>query len=153
MMELRRLQQGDAELAQQAIDRLKVTNSDLRRGPALDYLRGFLQNPDNVLIVATDEGVPIGFVLAYVVDRVDRDHRMMLFYEVEVAERHRRRGVARAMVELLKSLCAQRNVCKMWVYTNRSNAAAVGLYESTGGAPDRSGDEISFRYDWGPMTP
>ena len=56
---------------------------------------------------------------------------------------------ARAMVERLKSLCAQQNVFKMWVHTNRSNPAAIALYASTGGTPDSSGDELSFRYDFG----
>ena len=111
-MELKWLQQGDAELAQKAIDRLKVTGSGLPHGPGLGYSRRFLQNSGNVLIVATDAGAPIGFVLAYLLDRAERDRKMMLFYEIEVADGYRRRGVARAMVGLLKSVCVQRGVLR-----------------------------------------
>ena len=152
-MELKRLQESDAERARLAIGRLKIADPDLRRALTDRHLRRFLQKPENVLIVATDAGGPIGFALAYLLDRADRDRRMMLFYEIEVEVGHRRQGVARAMVDLLKSLCAQQNVFKMWVHTNRSNRAAVALYERTGGTAHSSADEISFRYDFGPQEP
>jgi len=148
-MELKRLQQGDAELAQRAIDRFKIPSSDMRQGPGLAYLSGFLQKPENVLIVASDEGVPVGFVLAYLIDRVDRDNRMMLFYEIEVSANYRRRGIARSMVEMLKSICMCENVFKMWVYTNRSNTAAVALYKAMSCIESAAGDEVSFTYYWG----
>ena len=150
-MEFKRLQESDAELARLAIGRLKILDPDLRGNLTQHHVRAFLEKPENVLIVATDNELPVGFVLAYLLDRADRDRRMMLFYEIEVSEGHRRRGLARAMVELLKSLCVQQGVFKMWVQTNRSNPAAVGLYESTGGSPNSSGDEISFRYDFGAL--
>ena len=35
---------------------------------------------------------------------------------------------------------------KMWAHTNRSNRAAVALFEATGGSLDPSGDEVSFEY-------
>lgn len=98
------------------------------------------------MIVATEEERPLGYLVAYLLDRVDRDQRMMLFYEISVAESHHRRGVGTAMIKRLQAFCRQENVMKMWVHTNKSNVAAVRLYQSTGGEADHSGDEISFLY-------
>jgi aminoglycoside 3-N-acetyltransferase I len=112
------------------------------------HLRSFLARRQNILVVAEDDGAPLGFTLAYLLDRADRNETMMLFYEVGVAESHRRRGIATKMIELLKQVCAGERVFKMWVHTNRSNVAAMALYRSTGGIPDGTGDEISFRYEF-----
>jgi ribosomal protein S18 acetylase RimI-like enzyme len=147
-VDIRRLTSDDGEVAYEAVARLKISDPDLRAGLAPGHLVSFLTQPQNVLIVATDEGRPVGFVLAYLLDRADRVRKMMLFYEVEVATPYRRRGLGRRMVELLKHVCMEEGVFKMWVHTNRSNVAACNLYRSTGGIAATSGDETSFRYDF-----
>lgn len=145
-MEIRRLESSDAALARDAIATLKIKDRTLARNLDADYLSYFLSRPENYLIVATDGSMPIGYVVAYLLDRVDRKQAMMFFYEISVAESHQRRGAGAAMIKLLKSFCRKQGVMKMWVHTNRSNLAAVGLYETTGGTADASGDEISFLY-------
>jgi ribosomal protein S18 acetylase RimI-like enzyme len=147
-LSVRRLHEDDAALAHRAISVLKTTRTKPRASVSAGHLRTFLSRRQNIVIVAEDDGAPLGFMLAYLLDRADRDQTMMLFYEVGVAESHRRRGIGTKMVELLKQLCVGERVFKMWVHTNRSNAAAMALYRSTGGAPDGTGDEISFRYDF-----
>ena len=99
------------------------------------YLLRFLSRPENVWIVAVDDGVPVGYLLAYLLDRVDRDQQMMFFYEIGVAESHRRRGVGKRLIGELKSICREADVMKMWVPTGRSNVAATRLYTSTGAVP------------------
>ena len=106
----------------------------------------FLSRAENVLIVALEHGQPIGYVVAYLLDRVDRDQRMMFFYEIGVAEPHRRRGIGKQLVEQLKSVCRRQDVMKMWVPTGRSNVAATRLYASTGATPFPSGDEVTYAY-------
>jgi len=145
-MEVQRLLSGDETLAHHAVAILKVGKEELRSRLTREYFRRFLSRSENYLIVAMDEGTPVGLLLAYELDRVDRDQTMMFFYEVGVAESHRGRGVAKAMIALLKEICRRRNVMKMYVFTNRSNTAAMRLYESTGGKADPSGDEVSFLY-------
>jgi ribosomal protein S18 acetylase RimI-like enzyme len=145
-MNVRRLEVDDAALACETIKTLKIADNNLLRNLSADYLRRFLARPENYLIVATEDDEPIGYLVAYLLDRVDRDQAMMLFYEISVAGPHHRRGVGTAMVKLLKWFCRQQNVMKMWVHTNKSNLAAVGLYQSAGGQADASGDEITFLY-------
>jgi ribosomal protein S18 acetylase RimI-like enzyme len=143
-----RLTPDDAEVAYQAITRLKISDTDLRGALKPGHLVSFLGQRQNVLIVARDEGRPVGFALAYLLDRADRERKMMLFYEIEVKPTYRRRGLGRGMVELLKQICSEEGVFKMWVYTNRSNVAACNLYRLTGGRADASSDDISFQYDF-----
>jgi aminoglycoside 3-N-acetyltransferase I len=106
----------------------------------------FLSRAENVLIVALDDTHPVGYLVAYLLDRIDRDQRMMLFYEIEVTQSHRRRGIGTRLVHELKSICGVEDVMKMWVPTGRSNVAATRLYERTGGVPLPSGDEVTYAY-------
>jgi ribosomal protein S18 acetylase RimI-like enzyme len=142
-MPVRRLGVEDFRWAVEAIRTLKMPNVPLFGG---QHLEKFLARSENVLIVAEQDGVPTGFLLAYLLDRVDRDQRMVCLYEIDVSEHHRRRGIGRAMIETLKSICKKENAMKAWVITNRSNLAAFRLYESTGAAADPSGDEVTFVY-------
>jgi ribosomal protein S18 acetylase RimI-like enzyme len=139
-----RLGTKDLDLALRAIRTLKMPLSHAALSD--EYFKKLLSRAENILIVADQEDVPIGFLLAYLLDRVDRDQRMVCLYEVEVSEPDRRRGVGRAMIETLKMICGQENTMKTWVITNRSNLAAFRLYESTGATADPSGDEVSFVY-------
>ena len=114
--------------------------------PSVAHNSAFLSRVENVLIVAIENGLPVGYIVAYLLDRVDRDQRMMFFYEIGVAEAHRRRGVGKTLVGQLKSLCRTHDVMKMWVPTGRSNIAATRLYASTGATPLSLGDEVTYTY-------
>jgi ribosomal protein S18 acetylase RimI-like enzyme len=144
-MQVRRLDSEDFELAFAAIEAVKQPNTQPTFNPA--YLKKLLARPENVLIVAEQDGVPVGFLLAYLLDRVDRDQKMVCLYEIDVAESYRQRGIGRAMIETLKSLCKHENAMEAWVITDRSNLAAVRLYQSTGAATaDPIGDEVVYVY-------
>jgi ribosomal protein S18 acetylase RimI-like enzyme len=146
-MLVRRLGIGDESLARQAITMLKTeTPLDVRESLKVEYLEHFLRLDENYLLVALVGEEPVGFVLAYRLMRVDRKQDMMLFYEVVVDEKHRHQGVGRDLILELKQICREERIMKMWVSTNKSNTAAVALYESTGGIEEGYGDELTFTY-------
>ena len=87
-------------------------------------------------------GEPAGYAVAYLLRRVDRGADMVLLYEISVAAPHRRRGLARAMVELLKGLGRSRQAMKLWVCTSWSNPAAVALYRAAGARATADDDAI-----------
>ncbi|MFN7949687.1 MAG: GNAT family N-acetyltransferase [Blastocatellia bacterium] len=147
-MEVRRLEVSDAELACETVRALKLTDEDQRRRLKTDDLRHFLSRPENYLIVAVEKGRPVGFLTAYLLNRIDRHQPMMLLYEIGVGETSRRQGIGTALINQLKSFCIDHQVMKMWVYTNKSNPAAMALYQRTGGEADQSGDEVSFLYQF-----
>lgn len=110
-----------------------------------EYAKIFLSNECNIVIAAMNEDEPIGFLLAYKLDRIDRGQTMMFFYEIEVDENFRRQGLASQMIEELKDICRAEKVYKMFVPTNKSNDAAMRLYAKTGGMPSAD-DDILFEY-------
>jgi ribosomal protein S18 acetylase RimI-like enzyme len=93
LADIRRLGPEDYATGVDTIARLKGPNG--YPTPSTEYMGKFLSRPDNVLIVATDDGIPVGYTVAYLLDRVDRDQQMMFFYVIGVAESHRRRGIGR----------------------------------------------------------
>lgn len=143
-VDVRRLGPDDSQIGARAIQLLKAP--DRYATPSIEYLARFLSRPGNVLIVALDDGEPVGYLVGYLLDRVDRDQQMMLLYEIGVAEPHRRRGIGTRMIGTLKAICRAEDVLKMWAPTGRSNVAATRLYASTGAAPLDSGDEVMYAY-------
>jgi aminoglycoside 3-N-acetyltransferase I len=143
-MQIRRLGAEDASVATRVIETMKTHGTD---DPTQTTVSRFLSSDERYLIAALDDhNLPIGFLLAYELVRAERAQPMMLLYEIEVSEPWRRKGIATAMVTLLKGLCADRNVYKMWVETSKSNVAARNLYLGTGAALTTSDDCLSFTY-------
>jgi ribosomal protein S18 acetylase RimI-like enzyme len=139
-MQIWRLGIGDERLAAKAVRSLKAERVNY------NYLRGFLKKETNILLVALDGVTPVGFLLAYELDRIDNPNSMMLLYEIMVDENHRRQGVAKAMITALKNICRERSIVKMWVLTNEANHAAMRTYESTGGEKMEEDDLVMFQY-------
>lgn len=144
-MRVRRLEAADADLGETVVRTFKGTAApEVSAG-----IRRFLSDPDNVLLVAEAGGQPAGFLVAYVLDRVDRDRPMVCLYEIEVAASRRRQGVGAALVAALKALCRGRAVMKIWVIASRSNTAAMRLYEAAGARPGAGPDDVVLV--WSPV--
>lgn len=91
-----------------------------------------LMEPTYVMVVALDDdGTPLGRIYGHVLHRFDASD--LLLYEVDVHEAHYRKGAARAMVEFLEGLCAERRWREMWVLTELDNEAGNALYRTSGG--------------------
>lgn len=140
MTEIKQLGPGDEALAELVLRDVKHATPDH------DHAQQFLSNKMNVLLVASDGDQPVGFILAYELERADNQPNMMFFYEVEVSESHRRQGMGKALVAEFKKLCKKRKVGKMFVLTDRGNLAARALYERTGGR-EMCDDGVLFAYD------
>jgi len=98
--------------------------------------RLFLVNPDNLLAVARWEGELCGFVSAHRLQRFDARRAEVLLYEIGVDERFQRRGVGRALIAEVVRWAEEIGVDEVWVLTNRSNTAAMALYQAAGGEED-----------------
>jgi ribosomal protein S18 acetylase RimI-like enzyme len=146
VIEVKRLRSQDAKLAQRAINTLKPAQERNHKDVTADYMRAFLGEDKNILILGLEDNSPVGFALAYLLDRVDRNQAMMLFYEIVVLDHHQGRGLGTMMINQLKRIGRDRTVMEIWVLTNRSNSAAVNLYRSTGAKPVGD-DDVMFVYE------
>jgi ribosomal protein S18 acetylase RimI-like enzyme len=93
-----------------------------------------LADPRTLMLVALDGEGPIGFVLAHELPRRHGDRASLFVYEVDVAESHRRRGIATALLARLADLARERGIRVGFVLTEPDNEPANALYRSAGGA-------------------
>jgi GNAT superfamily N-acetyltransferase len=92
----------------------------------------FLAAQGHYLLLAYDDaGAPIGFVTGIEMTHPDKGTEMFL-YELGVHERHRGRGVGRALVSALADVARAHRCYGMWVLTDDGNAAALRAYTATG---------------------
>ncbi|MGH8994953.1 MAG: GNAT family N-acetyltransferase [Acidimicrobiales bacterium] len=127
-MEIRALGSGDEEAV--------VAAEHLFDGPAEAAATGrFLGDPLHHLLVAYDEGTPVGFVSGVETTHPDKGTEMFL-YELAVDEPWRRQGIGRNLVERLGEVARRRGCYGMWVITDEGNEAARATYGGSGGAPD-----------------
>lgn len=127
MIPIRRLQAEDAAQAVAAVRSFK------NHSRSAASLAEFLRNPANYLLVAQAGETPAGYLLAYRLQRPDRETAQMFIYEVDVAEAWRRRGLASALLAEITRLARAESMVEAFVLTSRGNEAARGLYARTGG--------------------
>ena len=98
-----------------------------------------------MLILAYVREKPAGFVRGTILHQLKSARGQMFLYEIGVDDRLQRQGIGRALIEAIAELARAEGCEEMFVFTNRSNVAAMNLYQSTGGAVE-AGDEQMFVY-------
>ena len=106
-----------------------------------------LADPRSLMLVAFDGGRPVGFVLAHELPRRHGDRAKLFVYEVDVAETHRRRGIASALLERLAELAHKRGIRAGFVLTERDNDPANALYRRVGGSA--GGTTVQWQFSYG----
>jgi GNAT superfamily N-acetyltransferase len=122
-IDLRLLRPGDASV----IGALRTDDGD-------GDPEGLLADPRTLMLVAFDDGRPVGFVLAHELPRRHGDRAKLFVYEVDVAESHQRRGIGKALLARLAELARERGIRVGFVLTEPDNAAGNALYASAGGS-------------------
>ncbi len=92
-----------------------------------------LGDPRTLMLVAFDGARPVGFVLAHELPRRHGERANIFVYEVEVAESHRRCGIAAALLTQLAELARERGIRAGFVLTEPDNDPANALYRIVGG--------------------
>ncbi len=139
MLTVERLQEGDEDKAQVVAGRLCGSFG------GHDKLARFLSDDNNFLLVGYLDDKPVGYALAYRLERIDARSPMMYLHELDVATEYHRQGVGRALLNELKQICAEQHLSKLFVMTTRSNVPAVNLFESAGGVAS-SPDDVVYRF-------
>lgn len=93
-----------------------------------------LADPRTLMLVAFDAERPVGLVLAHELPRRHGVPAKLFVYEADVAESHRRRGIASALLARLAELARERRIPAGFVLTEPDNGSANALYRSAGGA-------------------
>jgi ribosomal protein S18 acetylase RimI-like enzyme len=126
---------------------LWATAVGMFRGVAHSQHHEFLADPATVAFLARSGDEVVGWAWGYRQLRAD-GNRMLLLYEIEVAEEHRRRGVGRSLLDGFLGVARREGHRKMWLITGEDNDPAKALYESTGG--ERSAkDDLGYWWQFG----
>lgn len=102
------------------------------RQPDDAYLRKLLASPGFLALVALSGEEVIGGLAGYVLPKFEQRRSEFYIYDLAVAEKHRRRGVASALVEQLKHEVAARGVYVIFVQADHGDDPAINLYTKLG---------------------
>lgn len=128
-IEIRLLGQDDAEVLQNVDPDVFDNAIDPR------WAAEFLADSRHHIIVAIDAGCVVGMITA--VNYVHPDKAPQLWInEVGVAERYRRRGIGRRLLDAMLAHGQTLECTEAWVGTEGDNIPARALYESGGSAPE-----------------
>lgn len=137
--QVRRLQPGDEDAAARVAAAFKAAAVPSSRAAQ------FLANRANYLIVAEQGGGLVGFVLAYRLDRLDRETGQLFVYEVGALHEFQGRGVGTGLMQHVRRIVEDEALMEAFVLTAHRNTAAKRLYSRTGGQVEVD-DDVLFVY-------
>lgn len=94
-------------------------------------LAAVLRDQDFILLLAMADAHPVGYLQGQLLDRLDGE-RMMLIYDLEVAEDQRRKGAATALIERSLELAAEHGASRSWLISDPQNEPARAFYIARG---------------------
>lgn len=97
--------------------------------PSSEYLRNFLSNRDNVVIVAENKGDVIGGLVAYVLNKFEQSRKELYIYDLAVAKDVQRHGVGKNLVNKLLENAKELDAYVVFVQADEGDEA-VHFYES-----------------------
>ena len=104
----------------------------LSRRPSSDYLRKLLDSDYFVALVAKEGQRVIGGLAAYELKKFEQERSEFYIYDLAVADSHRRKGVATALIRELQRIAAARGAYVIFVQADLPDAAAISLYSKLG---------------------
>jgi aminoglycoside 3-N-acetyltransferase I len=100
------------------------------------YLRRLLASDTFVAIAAlTGTGV-VGGLAGYLLPKFEQARSELYLYDLAVAESHRRRGIATALIERLRTVAVERGAWVIYVQADLGDDPAIALYTKLGTRED-----------------
>ena len=139
---IRELGLADEAMVVELLDRLRPAWRD-RLAPGASGPRAFIADPKTFLLGGYVDNEPAGWLWGVHVRRPDGG-LMTYVHDVEVAEAHRRRGIATSLVEAALGAARRSGSDRLWLLTEAGNEPANALYRALGGRAIDGG----VRYEW-----
>jgi len=134
--QIQRLGHADARLMRELNELFAGAFEDPRSyrasPPSDDYLETLLAKEHVIVSVAIQDGVVIGGLVAYELKKLESRRSEIYIYDLAVDARHRRRGVATALIESLRKIAAARLASVVFVQADYGDDPAIELYEKLG---------------------
>ncbi|MEL6874809.1 MAG: AAC(3)-I family aminoglycoside N-acetyltransferase [Pseudomonadota bacterium] len=100
--------------------------------PSDSYVRVLLGKAHFIALVAEEEGEVVGGIAAYELEKFEQERSEIYIYDLAVSQTHRRKGIATAMINHLRTLAAARGAWMVFVQADHGDDPAISLYQSLG---------------------
>jgi GNAT superfamily N-acetyltransferase len=139
-MEVRLLRPGDVDAMYGMLDLFGEVFADresyCEQQPSRAYLAELLASREFIAIAALEQDSVIGGLVAYELRKFEQERSEIYIYDLAVAEPHRRRGVATALIERLKPIATERGAWVIYVQADYGDEPAIALYTKLGERED-----------------
>ncbi len=140
MLDVRILAPSDAALLRQMLDLFGREFADpdayLRAQPSDGYLERLLARDTFVALAALQDGQLVGALAGYILHKFEQARSELYLYDLAVDSKHRREGVATALIERLKAFAKERGIFIIFVQADYGDDAAIALYSKLGRRAD-----------------
>ncbi len=100
--------------------------------PSEEYLRQLLGGDSFVAVAAIENKTVVGGIAAYELKKFEQQRSEIYIYDLAVAETHRRRGIATALINELKKIAVVRGAYVIYVQADIGDEPAIALYTKLG---------------------
>lgn len=104
--------------------------------PSAAYLERLLGSDSFIALAALKGDEVVGGLAAYELHKFEQERSEIYIYDLAVGERHRRQGIATALIFELRDIAAERGAYVMFVQADPPDAPAVALYSKLGRRED-----------------
>lgn len=113
--------------------------------PSDGYLQRLLDRDGFITIVALHDEAVVGGLSAYVLKKFERERSEIYIYDLAVDERHRRKGIATALIAELQRIGGAMGAYVIFVQADPGDAPAIALYTKLGVREDVHHFDISIQ--------
>jgi aminoglycoside 3-N-acetyltransferase I len=113
--------------------------------PSAAYLRALLEGDQIIAVTALSAGSVVGGLVAYELRKFEQERSEIYIYDLAVDRRHRRKGVATALIKKLREIAAARGAYVIFVQADPPDEPAIALYSKLGIREDVIHFEIAVR--------
>jgi aminoglycoside 3-N-acetyltransferase I len=104
--------------------------------PSANYLARLLGSDTFIALVALVGGKVVGGLAAYELRKFEQQRTEIYIYDLAVAEAHRRKGIASALIRELQRIGARRGAYVIFVQADHGDDPAIELYTKLGTRED-----------------
>lgn len=108
----------------------------LGNAPEHAWLERWLASENNIPLCAWDEDRLVGGLVAYRLDKFEQARSEIYIYDLAVAESHRQRGIATALIARLREIARDCNAWVIYVQADYGDDPAIALYTKLGERED-----------------
>lgn len=137
---IRRLEPGDAALMDGLLtmfgEAFNEVDTFRKARPGAEYRDRLLGSDYFIALAAVKGDDVVGGLAAYELKKFEQERSEIYIYDLAVDERHRREGIATALIEEVRRIAVERGAYVVFVQADYGDDPAIALYTKLGARED-----------------